>query len=92
MIKIENSSKQEKEGNSIVDQMIEIGMNKGTGDDTNHTAKPARKNSKIIKINAISNLIYKNKPDEKKKNSWRYQAQDEPFVFNVGFFGQFSDK
>ena len=63
-------------------------MNKGTGDDANQAAKPAGKDSKIIKINTISNLVYKYKPDEKQKNGWRYQAQNEPFVFNVGFFGQ----
>ena len=67
-------------------------MNKGTGDDANQAAKPAGKDSKIIKINTIGNLVYKYKPDEKQKNGWRYQAQNEPFVFNVGFFGQFSDE
>jgi hypothetical protein len=65
LIKIEYSSEQEKKGNRIVDQMIEIGMNKWTGNDANQTAKPTGKNSKIIKINTISNLVYKYKPDEK---------------------------
>jgi hypothetical protein len=88
LIKIEDGSEQKKKWNCIVDQVIEIGMNKGTRDDADQTAEPAGKNSKIIKINAISNLVDKYKPDEKKDNSRRYQAQDEPFIFKVWVFGQ----
>ncbi len=63
-------------------------MNKWTGDDANQTLEPAGKNSKIIKINAIGNLVYKYQPYEKKDNGRRDKAQNEPFVFNVRFFGQ----
>jgi hypothetical protein len=92
LIKVKYSGEQEKEGNCIIDHVTEIGMNKRTGDNANEAAKPAGKNSKIIKIKAISNLVYKYKPDEKQQDGGRYQAQNEPFVFNVGFFRQFSDE
>jgi hypothetical protein len=88
LIKIENSCKQKKEGNSVVDQVIEISMNKGTSQDANQSVKTAGKDTEIVKINAICDLVYKYKPDEEQKDGWRYQAQDEPFIFNVGFFGQ----
>jgi hypothetical protein len=68
--------------------VIEIGMNEGTCDDTEQTAEPAGKNSKIEKIDAISHLVNKCKPDEKQDYGWLYQAQNEPFVLNVGFFCQ----
>ena len=68
--------------------MIEIGVNKRAGNDANQPAEPAWKNTEIIQIKAISDLVYKYKPDEKENNGRGDEAQDEPSVFNIGFFWQ----
>ena len=57
MIKIKNGGEQEKKGNGIVDQVIEIGMNERARDDANQAADAAWKNSQIIRFKAVSNLI-----------------------------------
>ncbi len=57
LIKIKDSSKQKKERNRIVDQVVEIGMNKRRRKDANQPAESAWKDAKIIKIEAISNLV-----------------------------------
>jgi hypothetical protein len=68
--------------------VIESGMNKRAGNDANQPVSASWKNPEIEKIQAISNLVYKYKPDEKKNNGRWDEAEDEPLIFNVGFFGQ----
>ena len=68
--------------------MVEVGVYKGTCDDADESAEAARKNSKIIQVKSVGNLVNEYKPDKEKEDGGWDEAQDEPPVFNVGFFFQ----
>lgn len=88
MVKIKDGCQQKEERHRIVHQVTEIGMNKGGGQDTKETFDLPGKYSIIEQIEAIRNFKNLDQPYQEKDDGRGNEAQHEPLVFDIGFFGQ----
>ena len=68
--------------------MIEIGMDEWGSKNTGKSGNFARENTIIEKVDSINDFKNLYQPNQQEDNGWRYKAQDEPLVFDVGLCRQ----